>query len=283
MSVSESEVAPSRKSVINGQLLVFAVPAVATIGCAYLFGYFSTVGLFYFTFLDLQDFLNAAAMSIPAIAIYGVFIDASYLYSVHKEADILHEASLDEEALTEHKAKRERAARHNDPTSILFDYKKGEWNVDRIFIFKFFTVPVFGVFFISFVLILNGLQIPLWVLWPFLIALIYLTGTLMMYFDERYGTRPDRTLIATVICVLLFFASGVTVGRIDQSNSSENYRLILQDSVEAKAAVIRRVGQNTLIKKSDQKAWVLIPQAQIVSVERVRGKKPAGNQPKSAK
>lgn len=247
------------KNLSTGYVLAAAVPAVALFGTSYLLGYFTTAGLSFFTFLDFQDYLNAAAGFLPAVAIWFAFVLAAGRFSHHDEGN----RELDRVQSTAQIEARKKASW--DPNTPLFNYETGKWRDDRAFVLKAATLLAFLAFFGVFVSLLFAVEVPLVLLWASVMLFSVLGQWVLVYFHERYSSGLHPAYVVAAMLALYIFAYGVTASRLDAGGRAEHF-VSMKDSSIVAVTSLRRVGQHIVVFDTVSRAWVLVPQSDVLRV-----------------
>lgn len=248
------------RSVATKEMLTAAVPAVVLFGTAYLLGYLTTPGLSFLTFLDIQDYLNSAAAFLPAVAVWFAFVFAAARFSHHKEGN----RELDR---IQTPAQIEARKKNDgwDPNDVLFNYESGTWRDDRAFLLKAATLLSFLAFFGTFVALLFGVEAPLLLLW-LTVFLFAITGQwLLSYFSERYDNGVHTIFLVGAMLGLYVFAYGVTASRLDAGGRTEHF-VSMKGGYVVGVTALRRMGQHLLVYDTNSKAWILLPQSEVLSI-----------------
>ncbi|MEQ9434719.1 hypothetical protein [Hyphomonas sp.] len=254
------------------------LPIIVSMGTAYLLGYFSNISLLYFTYLDFQDFIVSAIAFLPIFIVAHAILLLILEFSPYKEGDRAILKHTPEEKREETQQKLEKTK--SDPLGYFRDKNTKSWRDERVIAMKVYWVFAAVIFFALFCLLMAGVTIPWWIMWPVVLAFSAISQMLLVYFWERYDDPFDVRLALGLILSLYIFAVGFTASKIDLASHQPKYHVTMVDGADIDASIIRRVGNNSLLLGSETREWQLIPREQIVSVERRRFKRsaPAGHE-----
>lgn len=245
--------------------LLLGVPVLAIAGCVYFVGFFSTAGMPYFTLLELQDFVVAAAKTLPPVLAYIVLLfligGADSDSKIQKHYDDLVEGKEPEEALALLRDENNRYFKKGefkegeiDFVSLLFKDKDGEWSREKILNWKGFNYIWTTVWFLVAGLCIYGVQVPVFGL---VIIGILFTGTfsvVIQYYWFRFDVDFNIFQLWAIQIMTVVFIWGVWDARAEQSSVTPRYEISAEGRTTTTSS-FRRVGSSVLFFDQTDGAW----------------------------
>lgn len=243
--------------------LLLGVPVLAIAGCVYFVGFFSTAGMPYFTLLELQDFVVAAAKTIPPVLAYVVLL--FFISGVDTRSKVRQHYN----DLTEGKTPQEALELIQDDDKVyspdddfkFFDWaykdKDGNWSDEKILNWKGFNYIWTTVWFIVVGLCIFGFQVPVILV---VISGILFTGTfsvVVQYYWYRFDVDLHIYQVWFIQIMTVIFIWGIWDARAEQSSEKPRYSISV-NQIESTTSSFRRVGGNILFFDQQQKGWRIV-------------------------
>ena len=242
--------------------LLLGVPVLAVAGCVYFVGFFSTAGMPYFTLLELQDFVVAAAKTIPPVLAYVVMIffiqGAETQSKLNEHYDELTEGKTPEEALILLRSGENRYfSGEIDFLDKWFKDKEGNWSEEKALNWKGFNLIWTTVWFTVVGLCIYGIQIPVVFLVLSGVLFTFTFAILIQYYWYRYDVDLQLYRIWFIQIMTVVFIWGIWDARAEQSSETPRYQ-ISADGYETTTSSFRRVGSNILFYDQGVEAWRIV-------------------------